>query len=155
MNVFNYLWYTTILYYFTFHILKTKINWSVIHITFFIQNDFSNKLTINIWTIIYLSIFIFGTLLYISSFIDRNSSYFSRMNNSGKFVNHVKILKKASIVQLHWNLTQLEFELEISHDLLFFIRCGEAISSIAESSKEPKQIERGKVEARAKLNLAV
>lgn len=36
--------YDTTLYYFTFHISKIDLR---ICITFFIQNDFSNKLTIN------------------------------------------------------------------------------------------------------------
>lgn len=40
--------YDTTLYYFTFHISKIDLR---IRITFFIQNDFSNKLTINMWTI--------------------------------------------------------------------------------------------------------
>lgn len=103
--------YDTTLYYFTFHISKIDL-W--IRITFFIQNDFSNKLTINIW--MRLSIFIWNTLIIykLIHHCHKNPSYFSRMNNSEKFVNHVKISKKR---KRNWNLTQLEFELEISHDL--------------------------------------
>lgn len=84
--------YDTTLYYFTFHISKIDLR---IRITFFIQNDFSNKLTINMNDSCVCR-FLSGTLIIykLIHHCHKNPSYFSRMNNSEKFVNHVKISKK-------------------------------------------------------------